>query len=75
MLHESQLPRFLWGEALAHAVFVKNRTWTRSLENATPLEALTGAKPNLANLQIWGSQVWIHDKGGSKLDGRAKGRL
>ena len=28
MLHKSHLPRFLWGEALAHAVFIKNRTWT-----------------------------------------------
>jgi hypothetical protein len=27
----------------------------------TPLEVLTGAKPNLANLQIWGSRVWVHD--------------
>ena len=72
MLHESQLPRFLWGEALAHAVFVKNRSWTRSLKNVTPLEVLTGAKPNLANLQVWGSRVWVHDTGGSKLDGRAK---
>jgi beta-lactamase class D len=33
---------------------------------------LTGAKPDLANMQIWGLQVWIHDKSGSKLDGRAK---
>jgi hypothetical protein len=28
MLHKSQLPRSLWGEALMHAVYVKNRTWT-----------------------------------------------
>lgn len=28
MLHDSGLPKFLWAEATAHAVFLKNRTWT-----------------------------------------------
>jgi hypothetical protein len=36
------------------------------------LTVLTRAKPDWANLQIWGSQVWVHNKEGSKLDGRAK---
>ncbi len=28
MLHDSQLLKFLWGEALNYAVYLKNRTWT-----------------------------------------------
>jgi len=72
MLHESKLPRFLWGKALAHATFKKNRTWTRSLDNATPLELLTKEKPDLSNIHTWGSRVWVHDTSGSKLDGRVK---
>src|SRR6266511_3554817 len=46
--------------------------WTRSLNNATPLELLTKEKPDLSNVHIWGSQVWVHNTSGSKLDGRVK---
>ncbi len=38
----------------------------------TPYEALTGRKPDLSNLHPWGTRVWVHTTGGSKLDGRAK---
>jgi len=72
MLHKSQLPRFLWGEALMHAVYVKNQMWTRSLDNTTPFKLLYGVKPNLSNMHVWGSRVWVHDKNGMKLDSRAK---
>src|ERR1700678_2242173 len=40
MLHESSLPKFLWAEATAHPVYLKNRTWTRTLGNTTPYEIL-----------------------------------
>jgi hypothetical protein len=69
MLHASGLPKFLWAEAVVHAVYLKNRTSTRVLENKTPYEALHGKKPNLANLPEWGMKVWVHDDTGSKLDG------
>ena len=72
LLHESGLPHFLWGEALHHVIYLKNRTWTKSLPDATPHEILTGKKPDLSNLHPWGTRVWVHDTKGSKLDGRAK---
>src|SRR6266540_2321339 len=72
MLHESQLPRFLWGEALMHTVYVKNQTWTQSLDNTTPFKLLYRVKLNLSNMHVWGSRFWVHDKNGTKLDGRAK---
>ena len=75
MLHDSKLPQFevfLWGEALMYSVFVKNWTWTQSLGNATPYELLTGSKLDLSNMNVWGSRVWVHSDGGTKLDGRAK---
>ena len=40
MLHESDLPKFLWAEAVMHAVYLKNRTWTHTLDNITPYEIL-----------------------------------
>jgi transposase InsO family protein len=71
MLHSSGLPKFLWGEAVKHAVYLKNRTATRALANKTPYETAQGRKPDLSNLHDWGCKVWVHNANGSKLDGRA----
>ncbi|KAJ3750679.1 hypothetical protein DFH05DRAFT_1388238 [Lentinula detonsa] len=54
MLHDSDLPKFLWGEAAKHAVYVKNRVMMHVLGNITPHEVLLGVKPNLSNLHPWG---------------------
>jgi hypothetical protein len=72
MLHDSGLPKFLWGEAVRHATWLKNRTSTKALNGQTPYEAMTGKKPNLAGLHVWGCRVWVHDTSGTKLDSRAK---
>src|ERR1700722_10683107 len=67
------LPKFLWGEAVKHAIWLKNRTATRALPNSkTPYEMLYGKKPNLAGLREWGMKVWVHDDSGTKLDGRSR---
>ena len=71
MLHASQLPKFLWGEAVKHAVWLKNRTLTRALGGKTPYEIFYGTKPNLQGLPKFGSKVWVHTPEGSKLDGRS----
>ncbi len=72
MLHAAELPKNLWGEALKHAVWLKNRTLTRSLDGKTPYKMLHGEKPNLRDLHKFGCKVWVHDADGSKLDGRAR---
>ena len=73
MLHDSQLPKFLWAEAAQHAVYLKNRTWTRTIGNTTPYELLHNDKPNLGNLQPWGCRVRVHNdrEGIPKLEGRS----
>jgi len=73
MLHASGLPRNLWGEAVKHAVYLKNRTSTRALpENKTPYEMIHGAKPNLGDLHEFGTKVWVHETRNSKIDVRSK---
>lgn len=72
MLHDSGLPKSLWGEAAHHAVWLKNRTSTRALGGMTPYEKLTGTKPDLSGLRAFGDRVWVHDTSQSKLDGRAR---
>jgi hypothetical protein len=73
LLHSSKLPKNLWGEAINHAVWLKNRTPTRALpDGETPYEALYKKKPNLNQLREWGCKVWVHTTEGTKLDGRSK---
>jgi hypothetical protein len=48
--HGSGLPKPLWGEALRHAVWLKNRTGTWVLDGKTPFQALFGQPPNLSSL-------------------------
>jgi hypothetical protein len=69
--HTSGLPQTLWGEALRHATWLKNRTATRALDGKTPFEALYGRPPDLSALRTWGLPVLVHSTGGSKLHARA----
>ena len=71
ILHASGLPKFLWGEAVRHVVWLKNCTSTAAVAAKTPIEVVTGKKPDLAELPEWGCRVWVHTKMNSKLDARA----
>lgn len=72
MLHASGLPKSLWGEAMMHAVWLKNRSSTRALDGKTPYEMLYNKKPDLSGIPVWGCRVKVHSTDGSKLDMRAK---
>ena len=71
MRHAADLPKNLWGEAINHAVWLKNRTSMRVLGNVTPYECLYGKKPNLGGVPKWGQCIWVHNNMGSKLDMQA----
>jgi len=47
----------LWADALAAIVHVLNRSPKVGLD-VTPLEALTGRRPNVAGFRVWGSRAW-----------------
>jgi len=47
----------LWAEALASVVHVLNRSPKAGLD-VTPLEALTGRRPNVSGFRVWGSRAW-----------------
>lgn len=72
MLLEASLPKFVWGEAVSHAVWLRNRTTTRNTPGTTPHELATGVKPNLAGLPRFGATVWVRIDAPSKLDAKAK---
>ena len=58
MLHGAQLPKNLWGEALAHTTWLKNCTSTKGLEKTMLLQALTRMKLDLSELHEWGEGSW-----------------
>lgn len=60
MLHDQDLPKFLWGEATKTIVYIQNRCPHRSLDNKTPEEVFTGKKPYVDHLRIFGCPVYIH---------------
>lgn len=60
MLHDQDLPKFLWGEATKTTVYIQNRGLHRSLDNKTPEEVFTGKKPAVDHLRIFGCLVYIH---------------
>jgi hypothetical protein len=52
LLHSSELSKNLWGEAIIHVIWLKNRTPTQSLsEGKTPFEMLYGRRPDLSRLK------------------------
>lgn len=57
MLIDAQLPKRLWGEAIATATYIINRSPTKSIEGKTPVEMWSCKKPNVSNIKIFGSQV------------------
>ena len=54
LLKSRLLPGRFWAEAVRHAVYILNRVPTKSLEGQTPYEALSGRKPNLEHLRVFG---------------------
>ena len=72
MLIESDLPKSLWGYAIQHANYLKNRTYTRALPNKTPYEMIHHKKPDLHDSPIWGKSIYVKIQQGDKLSPRAK---
>ena len=72
LLHASGLPKFLWGEAARHVVWLLNRTTTKAVEGMTPFEAAFGKKPDLKGVREWGEKVYVRIESGTKLGGRVR---
>ena len=68
VLFDAELPKFLWGEALMHITYLRNRTTTRNTPGSTPFEKATGSKPDLSSLPRFGAKVWVLSNSGGKLD-------
>jgi len=54
MLKSMQVPAKFWGEAVLTAVYILNRSPTRSLKNKTPFEDWYKRKPTVRHLKTFG---------------------
>ena len=59
MLMEAKLSPDLWAEAIATAVYLKNRSPTKALSDVTLEEAWIGQKPDLRHLRIFGYRALV----------------
>jgi hypothetical protein len=60
MMKDKNLSNAFWAEAINNAVYLKNRSPTRCLDNVTPFEALYGSKPAVHNLKVFGCKSFTH---------------
>ena len=74
MLAEAGLPKRFWAEAVATAVFLRNRSPTVAVEGMTPFEAINGRKPQVNILRVFGCLCYSHvpKDERSKFDVKAK---
>ena len=73
MTIEKRLPEFLWGEAVLHASWIRNRSPTTVLDGKTPFEALSGNRQNLSVMRQFGEEVYVFEElPGSKIEPKAR---
>ena len=74
MLKAKDLPRELWGEAVNTAVYILNRSSSKTLQGQTPHEKWTRRKPSVDHLRTFGCIVHVKDtrRHQSKLENRSK---
>ncbi|KAK1650674.1 hypothetical protein QYE76_068479 [Lolium multiflorum] len=64
MLSEFNSPHNFWGEAISTAVHYSNRLFLRPLHNKTPYELLTGNKPNVMYIRVFGCKCLVKNNEG-----------
>ena len=71
LLFEAKLPKSWWPHALQTSAYIRNRCYNPRLD-MTAYEAVTGLRPNLQTMHIFGTicYAYVQDKG--KLDPRSE---
>ena len=74
LLKDAGLPLEFWVEAFRHAVYIRIRSSTRVLQGMTPMEALTGEKPDISHIRLFGclAHVFIPKEKRKKLDSKTE---
>ena len=72
LLIDSGLPKYLWTYALMTASHIRNRCYVQRIKS-TPHSLITGRKPNISQLHIFGTVCYSYNQNSlKKLDSRCK---
>jgi hypothetical protein len=71
MLLESKISKSLWTYAVQAAAFIRNRCYCPRISK-TPYELLTGRRPNLQNMHVFGTVCYAYVQNKTKLDARCE---
>ena len=74
MLIDARLPKTFWAEAVSTAVYLKNQSPSKPLQDMTPYEAWFGRKPVANHLRVFGCDAYAHipKDERSKFDSKAR---
>jgi len=74
LLKAKGLPGYFWGEVVVTAVYLLNRSPTKSIKGMTPFEAWFGKKPSVHHLRTFGCIVYVKNTRPNlnKLEDRGK---
>ncbi|WJX50083.1 hypothetical protein P8452_36436 [Trifolium repens] len=77
IIHEKQLPKRFWGEAVSTAVYILNRSPTKRLVDKVPEEVWSKVKPSVSHLKVFGSLCYKHipDVKRKKLDDKSEAMI
>ena len=74
MIHQSKLGLEFWAEAVATAVYIRNRSPATKLKGKTPFEFWNNEKPSVDHLRVFGCKALVHvpsERRKGKLDKRS----
>ena len=60
MLHAAGLSDAFWGEAVATAVILRNRSPTVAVKGMTPYVCFYGKRPDVSHLKVFGCDAYMH---------------
>ena len=59
LLADAKVHTRFWPEVVKTATYLKNRTLTNTIVKKTPYEIMFGEKPDISNLKLYGSKVFV----------------
>jgi len=71
LLIESKLPKDMWAYAVKAACYIRNRCYNPRIQK-TPVEMLTGRRPNISKMNIFEVRCFAYEQEKQKLDPRSK---
>ena len=66
-LNKTNLPKYVWADAVSIACYVLNRVLIRPILKKTPYELFKGRKSNISHLKVFGCKCFILNNGKDNL--------